>query len=537
MQISKKQFKEGYMLPASMLVVSVMVIVVSSLINRTDFLTSSQYKEDNYLKSETLARMGLEHITFLLRNLASESANNSTSRICNFIPRIGGSGECDVTNTMNPTVASMSTDPFSDWVELPATINSPDSFTDDESDANMCGISGSYNGQGSWPANLIRNLATTFYIPGSDNPGGGNIARSQALLQSINLGVFEDIELNPGDEGFTLESWVFLTDDSYLSDAHWPRIFDLGNPTPTHNRGNSNILLAWQGSTERLVTHYFQPTANPNCNCPNDNNNKARIDGNDGILFPARIWVHAFVTVKKDMIRLGMTCNTDSMNTGINDAWLASDAPDTSDVALTTLSARCNSGDTIYREFANPTDAQSKKIVPVTLDANGWTDWGSDATVNRRPNKGVPYTSNFLGRSNWEQDSFTQGYFHNTRVWSRALTKDEIQDNIQNDLNGTPLTVSSAGNNSAILDDPFLKSSARMSPRYDHGTHFLRYFTVMDNENPNNINNANFPFTFRVMSCSWSKEDSTQALSTFSSQLRYGVADDGRGVITNIKRY
>ena len=75
MQISKKQFKEGYMLPASMLVVSVMVIVVSSLINRTDFLTSSQYKEDNYLKSETLARMGLEHITFLLRNLGSESAN------------------------------------------------------------------------------------------------------------------------------------------------------------------------------------------------------------------------------------------------------------------------------------------------------------------------------------------------------------------------------------------------------------------------------------------------------------------------------
>ena len=72
---------------------------------------------------------------------------------------------------------------------------------------------------------------------------------------------------------------------------------------------------------------------------------------------------------------------------------------------------------------------------------------------------------------------------------------------------------------------------------YDHGTHFLRYFTVMDNENPNNVNNANFPFTFRVMSCSWSKEDSTQALSTFSSQLRYGVADDGRGVITNIKRY
>ena len=136
-----------------------------------------------------------------------------------------------------------------------------------------------------------------------------------------------------------------------------------------------------------------------------------------------------------------------------------------------------------------------------------------------------------------EQDSFTQGYFHNARVWSRALTKAEIQQNIQNDINGLSISVPTAGSNSAILDDPFLKSSTRMSPRYDHGSHFLRYFTVMDNNNPNNINNANFPFTFRVMSCAWSKQNETAATATFSSQLRYGLTDDGRGIVTNVKRY
>jgi len=538
MQTSNNQFKSGYMLPAAMMVVFIISIITTSLITRSDFISNSQYKESNRLKAESLARTGLENITLLLRNLSSESTNSTSAIICNFLPRIGGTGDCDVSNTMLPTVASMSTEPFANWSELPAVTNPPASFTEEESDANRCGLSGSYDGQDSWPANLIRNLATTFYISGSDNPGGGNIARGQALLQSINLGVFEDTELNPGDEGFTLESWVFIEADDYLSNAHWPRIFDIGNPTPTHNRGNSNILLAWQSGSERLTAHYFQPTGQANCDCPNDDNNKTKVGGlTNGILFPARIWVHTFLTVKKDMIRIGLTCNNDSMNVGINDEWVASDGPDTSDTALTTLHSRCNSGTTIYREIANPTDAEGKKILPTALDSQGWTNWGADTSINTRPNRGVPYTSNFLGRSNWEQDSFTQGYFHNARVWSRALTKAEIQQNIQNDINGLSISVPTAGSNSAILDDPFLKSSTRMSPRYDHGSHFLRYFTVMDNNNPNNINNANFPFTFRVMSCAWSKQNETAATATFSSQLRYGLTDDGRGIVTNVKRY
>lgn len=537
MKISKKQYKSGYMLPAAMMVVSIMVIITASVISRTDFLTNSQYKESNGLKAKSLARTGLEHITSLLRNLASESTNSTSATLCNFIPRIGGVDDCDVTNAMTPTTASMATEPFGDWSELPAIINPPASFTEEESDANRCGISGSYSGQDSWPEDLIRNLATTFYTPGSDAPGGGNIAKSQALLQSINLGVFEDIELDPGNEGFTLESWIFIEADNYLSNANWPRIFDLGNPSPTANKSNSNIILAWQGSSERLIAMYYQPTGQANFDGPSDDNNKAQIRDDDGILFPARIWVHAFVTVKKDMVRMGITCNNDSMNIGINDNWLAADGPNTSSVALTALHSRCNSGTTIYRELSNPSDAEGNKIVPTAQDSQGWVNWGSDTSINTRPNMGVPYTSNFLGRSNWEQDSFTQGYFHNARVWSRALTKPEIQQNIQNDINGAPITVSSVGGNSAILDDPFLKSSTRMSPRYDHGTHFLRFFTVMDNSNPNNINNANFPFTFRVMSCSWSKQDKNQAIATSSSQLRYGLSDDGRGIITNVKRY
>jgi hypothetical protein len=533
MKIFKHKFLPGYMLPAAMAMVSVMVIITSSLLSNSSYTSLSQYGENNRIKAQTIARTGLENITFLLRNLSTESQNMAT--LCPYLPRVGGAGNCDSdTNTMSPAVASYSSKPFDNWTELPTTINSPENFTDDEADANRCGISGSYTGKDSWPADLIRNLSTTFFIPGSDDPGGGNIARSQALLQSINLGVIPDDQLDPGNGGFTLESWVYLTDDNYLANAHWPRVFDLGNPTPTNNQGNSNILLAWENDTGNLVSHYFQPSGDDNCDCPNDNNNKARIDGSNGIPFPARIWVHTSLTVEKDMIRMVMTCNNDSMSKGVDDSWLASDGPDTSDTARTLLPSECNSGTPIVREFANPTDSEGKKIVPTDIDSGGWTTWTTNPT---RPNNGVPYSSNFLGRSNWEQDSFTQGYFHNARIWSRALTEDEIEENIDNDIDGVPLSVSIPGGNSAILDNEFLRQSTRVSPRYDHGSHFLRYFTVMDNDNPNNIANSSFPFTFRVMSCSWSKNNDTAAISTFSSVLRYGVSDDGRGIITNIKRY
>lgn len=532
MKIFKHTFQSGYMLPAAMVMVSIMVIITTSLLKNSDFAIQSEYKENNRIKSNTLARTGLENITFLLRNLASQSENMST--LCPYLPRIGGQDNCDSdVNTMSPALASYASDPFSDWIELSPTTDF-DNLNQDENDANSCGISGSYSGKDSWPADLIRNLATTFYIPGSDDPGGGNIARSQALLQSINLGTIPDDQLDPGNGGFTLEAWTFLTDDNYLGNAHWPRIFDLGNPTPTNNRGNSNILLAWQSDTGNLVSHYFQPTGNGLCDCPNDNNNKARIDGANGISFPARIWVHSFLTVERNMMRMGMTCNTNSMARGVDDTWLASDGPNTSANARTILPSECNNGTTIVREFANPTDAEGKSIVPTALDMNGWTTWTTNPT---RPNNAVPYTSNFLGRSNWEQDSFTQGYFHNARIWQRALTEDEIQDNIQNDLSGIPLSTSTPGGSSAILSNEFLKRSTRMSPRYDHGTHFLRYFTVMDNDNPNNIANSSFPFTFRVMSCAWSKSQQAQSIATFSSTLRYGVTDDGRGIITSIKRY
>jgi len=534
MKTFKRNLKSGYMLPAAMAMVAIMVIITTSLLKNTDFAIESEYKEYNRIKSNSLARTGLENITFLLRNLASQSENMST--LCSYLPRIGGIGNCDSSsNEMDPDYADYSTDPFSDWIEL-AVETDFDNLSEDEEDANACGISGSYSGKDSWPADLIRNLATTFYIPGSDAPGGGNIARSQALLQSINLGIIPDNQLDPANGGFTLEAWTYLTDDNYLSNAFWPRIFDLGNPS-TPNTDNTNIVLAWRGNTKRLSFQYYKPTGDSTGRPPGYNRSRAMIGftGDEGILFPARIWVHSFVTVEKDMIRMGITCNNDSMARGVDDAWLASDGPNTSANARTSLPSECNNGNPVVLEFANPTgDRDNRKIVPTAEDGNGWTTWTENPT---RPNNGVPYTSNFLGRSNWEQDSFTQGYFHNARVWQRALTEDEIEENIENDLSGVSLTISSAGGSSAILTNSFLKRSTRMSPRYDHGTHFLRYFTVMDNENPNNIANSSFPFTFRVMSCAWSKSEQTQSISTFSSTLRYGVTEDGRGIITNVKRY
>ena len=530
----KVKLKSGYMLPAAMAMVAVMVIITSSLLSNSDFAIQSEYKEDNRVRANSLARTGLENITFLLRNLASQSENMDT--LCAYLPRVAGVGNCDSSaNTMQPAVANFATDPFSDWIQL-ATETDLDNLTDDESDANACGISGSYSGKDSWPADLIRNLATTFYIPGSDAPGGGNISRSQALLQSINLGIIPDDQLDPANGGFTLEAWTYLTDDDYLPNAFWPRLFDLGNPS-TPNTDNSNIVLAWRGNTSRLSFQYYKPTGDSTGRPSGYNRSRAMIGftGDEGILFPARIWVHAFVTVDSDMIRMGITCNNDTMARGVNDTWLASDGPNTSANARTSLPSECNNGSPIILEFANPTgDLNNRSIVPTGVDTNGWTTWTENPT---RPNNGVPYTSNFLGRSNWEQDSFTQGYFHNARIWQRALTEEEIQDNIENDLNGIPITLSSPGGSSAILSNPFLKRSTRMSPRYDHGSHFLRYFTVMDNENPNNIANSAFPFTFRVMSCAWSKSDQTKSVATFSSTLRYGVTEDGRGIITNVKRY
>ena len=535
MKIFKAKLKSGYMLPAAMAMVAVMVIITSSLLSNSDFAIQSEYKEDNRVKANSLARTGLENITFLLRNLASQSENMET--LCAYIPRVAGVGNCDSTaNTMQPAVADFATDPFSDWIQL-TTETDFDNLTDDESDANACGISGSYTGKDSWPADLIRNLATTFYIPGSDAPGGGNISRSQALLQSINLGIFPDDQLDPGNGGFTLESWVYLTDDDYLANAFWPRIFDLGNPS-SPNTDNSNIVFAWVGNTGNLAADYYKPSGGADGKPAGYQRSRARLrDGgdDDGIPFPARIWVHAFLTVERDMMRIGVTCNNDSMARGVNDTWLASDGPNTSANARTSLPSQCNNGNTIYMEMANPTgDLNGKRIVPTALDTDGWVTWTENPT---RPNNAIPYTSNFLGRSNWEQDSFTQGYFHNARIWQRALTKDEIEENIGNDLNGIPITLSSPGGSSAILSNPFLKRSTRMSPRYDHGSHFLRYFTVMDSENPNNIANSAFPYTFRVMSCAWSKSDQTKSVATFSSTLRYGVTEDGRGIITNVKRY
>ena len=117
MKISKIKLKSGYMLPAAMTMVAVMVLITSSLLSNSDFALQSEYKENNRVRANTLARTGLENITFLLRNLASQSENMDT--LCAYLPRVAGVGNCDSTaNTMQPAVASFATDPFSDWIQL-----------------------------------------------------------------------------------------------------------------------------------------------------------------------------------------------------------------------------------------------------------------------------------------------------------------------------------------------------------------------------------------------------------------------------------
>ena len=48
------------MLPAAMAMVAIMVIITTSLLKNTDFAIESEYKEDNRIKSNSLARTGLE---------------------------------------------------------------------------------------------------------------------------------------------------------------------------------------------------------------------------------------------------------------------------------------------------------------------------------------------------------------------------------------------------------------------------------------------------------------------------------------------
>ena len=155
MRIFKKY--SGYMLPAAIVMVSIMVIITSSLLSNSSFLSNSQYSAAAKIKSDSLARIGLENITFLLRNLSIETKANGS--LCLFLPRIGGNGDCDSTNSgLTPTTAVFESQPFSNWLSLPEEINDSENFSPVEQDANQCGISGSFSGKDSWPADLIRNL-------------------------------------------------------------------------------------------------------------------------------------------------------------------------------------------------------------------------------------------------------------------------------------------------------------------------------------------------------------------------------------------
>lgn len=502
------------MLPAALMIVTIMVIITSSLLSNSNFLTNNQFGEAAKIKSASLARSGLENITFLFRNLSSQTESDGT--ICLFLPRVGGDGACDTSanDGLSPILAEFETQPFSNWLELPDEINTPENFTDEEQDANQCGISGSFSGKDSWPADLIRNLATTFYISDQGELGDDGITKSSALLETQNLGTIPDSNLNPENNGFTLETWIYLTEAM----IGYPKYIDIANKIPedcnVENAYNSGILL--KGGNGKLGGNYYPPAGANGCQPTSD-----QISVTSTSNIPTGIWTHVFFSVDQNILRIGMTCNSQSMDIGKNNNWQTSaggvdtstDYDDDSDFD-SDFSSACNNGDTMYFEANN-----------------------TASYLDPSPNGGYPYSSNFIGRSNNPDQPFANVIFHNVRIWKKALSKNEIQENISNDLDNIALTSSTAGANSAILDNEFLKANTRMSPRYDHGTHFLRYFSVIDNDNPNNPSNSSFPFTFRIMSCAWAKNDKLNSTTTYSATLRYGVTDDGRPVITNIKRY
>jgi hypothetical protein len=229
-----------------------------------------------------------------------------------------------------------------------------------------------------------------------------------------------------------------------------------------------------------------------------------------------------------------------------------------------------------------------------------------------------------VGRSNWTQDGYTLGYFHNVRIWKRALSPEEITENENLDLKDEPVTdtvsrsissITRSGNEitvttsarhffntgsnviisrlpeggtnnlqnyngsfavtrlsnttfkfntafsggnftqnltvnnnstdanatrstagASLLNDEFLRSSIRVSPRYDYDTHWLRFFTVIEAENPNNLSGQSFPNQYRLLSCALSKAGS-KTIATHSTTLRYGLNADQRGTPVNMKNY
>jgi len=627
-------------MPLAIVLTFIVTSVVIFLLNSEKFSTEARLNRLSRIQSEELSRNGLESLLTHMRNLVTHSINGST--LCSFIPRVGGSGNCDTTsNTFTPTLGSMTPAPFSDWTTLEPMSNlSPTAIQQERiDDANKCGISGNFQTQSQWPSDLIRNLPITFYMPGGSGQAG-SVAQSVSILNTANLGSIPDDQLNVQGNGYTLEAWVFMPGSS-ISDRSWQRVFDIAGQTPAGNWPNSNIVLGWAGTSGRLSLHHYIPDTrnsgfagdNNSCNWPTINKfcleNEASCGATSNLPeFPSNIWTHVVASVSQDRVYVKVFCNDTSKDKGVNNTWKAAgdNVPSngTAGSAVTTTPSSCTNN---VKDISSPV-ARTWSCSNGSFTQQSATTYAlssSNFQINSAsPRGGSAYSKSFVGRSNWTQDGYTLGYFHNVRIWKRALSPDEIIYNENLDLNDQPVSdtlsrsisgIARSGNvvtittsarhffntgsilivsnlpqggtnnlqnyngnfavtrlsdttfsfntsisgsdfnqsltvnnNSAdanatrstagasLLNDQFLRSSIRVSPRYDYDTHWLRFFTVIEAENPNNLPGQSFPNQYRLLSCAWSKAG-TKTIATHSTTLRYGLNTDQRGTPVIMKNY
>lgn len=629
-------------MPLAIVLTFIVTSVIIFLLNSEKFSSEAQFNRLSKIQSEELSRNGLESLLTHMRNLSTHSINGST--LCSFIPRVSGSGSCDTSNSSNiftPILGVMTESPFSNWVALQPMSNLSPNATQQEAidDSNKCGISGNFQTQSQWPSDLIRNLPITFYTPGGNGQAGG-AAQSISILNTANLGAIPDDQLNVQGNGYTLEAWVFMPGTSTTSRS-WQRVFDIAGQTPAGNVPNSNIVLGWAGTSGRLSLHHYLPDSrnsgftanNSSCNWPTVNKfcleNESSCSANANLPeFPSNIWTHVVASVSQDRVYVKIFCNDASRDKGVNNTWKAAgdNVPSngTSGNAVTSIPSSCTNN---IKDISNP-------IARTWSCSGGNYAQQSSSTCalsnscfqssSSSPRGGNAYSKSFVGRSNWTQDGYTLGYFHNVRVWKRALSPEEITENENLDLRDEPVTdtltrsissVTRSGNQitittsrrhffntgstvvisrlpqggtnnlqnfngsyvvtslsnttfrfnttvsgsnftenltvnnnntdanvtrstsgASLLNDQFLRSSIRVSPRYDYDTHWLRFFTIIEAENPNNLSGQSFPNQYRLLSCAWSKAG-TKTISTHSSTLRYGVNADQRGVPVNMKNY
>ena len=447
----------GLALPAAIIFSLIVGIILTGMLARSPLDNEIQLQRAGQMLAESIARPGLESVIYQLRQTTID-ADDGTLYV-----------DDDT------------------WVAI----------TDDsdaETDATTCGIVA--NGSAGSDADAedeALQLAGTYYFSGdsaASYASGTAVADLPAALKALTL---PTQTLSTIDDGFTLEAWLWLSENKTTSfDFSGQRIFDIGNKTSSDasNVFNQNISLFVNG--EGRLQFFMAP--------PSDDS--AAADTSDDYYtlsqdtpLPLQTWVHVSASVSRDSITLKSYCDSDSEAIGTEDEWV--DSTNTERTGSVTNS--CGSYPTVsVTDVEPPVSNTSKRLCDVTSNSSDAT-CATDGWTNDIEAADVKLLSAYVGKSNRSQDPYLEGFLHNVKVWEQALTVEEIESGIENDL-GSSTTV---------------EDSIMASPRFSvqNNSYVIRYFTSLDSSSQAN--------QYRVTACVWANEKKMRSLGHLSSQMSY----------------